>query len=345
MSRRTFEDFPQGLTLEYGAYEVTREEIISFASQFDPQPFHLDEEAGRRSILGGLSASGWHTASIAMRLHCDNWLLDTAGLGSPGIPELRWMKPVRPGDVLRVRASVKSARLSQSRPGLGLVECAYTVLNQRDEELMIKRGMMMLATREGLDKLAARPLAPSPERALAHNAPLGVDDPASLPDDHGILTGFFEDVRIGHTIDAGKVHFDRESIIAFARAYDPQPMHTDSEAARAGPYGELIASGWHTGSACMRRLVETRARYGEEARRRGLVEAAKGPSPGFCDLKWLKPVMAGDTIRFCMTAAEKRRTSRKGWGLVFSEFGGFNQYGDKVYEYKSISFWPLREAS
>ena len=340
---RYFEDFPAGLVLEYGAYEVTREEIIHFAQQFDPQPFHLDEEAGRRSLLGGLSASGWHSASISMRLHCDHWLNETNAIGSPGIPEMKWLKPVRPGDVLRIRARVDSARVSQSRPGLGLVEWSYLLLNQRDEELMKIRGILMTATRDSAIQPAGL-LARNPAPVLAATPAAAIDDPASLPDDDGLLTAFFEDVRIGQTIDAGTTTFDTSSIIAFATAYDPQPMHIDEVAASAGVYGALIASGWHTASACMRRLVDTRALYTREALRRGLRTGAKGPSPGFSNLKWLKPVFAGDTLHFSMTPVEKRRTSRKDWGIVFTQFAGINQLGEKVYEYQSASFWPFRDA-
>ena len=101
-----FEDLTPGFTRDYGDYEMTRDEIIAFAREFDPQPFHLEDEAGRASMLGGLSASGWHTACAAMRLHVDHFLRDSTCLGAPGIEELRWLKPVRPGDRLRVHTQV-----------------------------------------------------------------------------------------------------------------------------------------------------------------------------------------------------------------------------------------------
>jgi acyl dehydratase len=91
-----FEDFPQGARLEFGHYPVTKEEVISFARAYDPQPFHLDEDAAARSMLGGLAASGWHTCAIAMRLVCDGFLNITDGRGAPGIDEVKWLKPVRP---------------------------------------------------------------------------------------------------------------------------------------------------------------------------------------------------------------------------------------------------------
>jgi acyl dehydratase len=112
-----FEDFSPGWTAEYGPRRVTREEIIGFAAQFDPQPMHLDEEAARGTMLGGLGASGWHTCCVMMKMVADGVLLDSASMGAPGIEEVKWLKPVRPGDSLTVRGSVLSARASQSRAG------------------------------------------------------------------------------------------------------------------------------------------------------------------------------------------------------------------------------------
>src|SRR5579859_3157513 len=107
MAHRYFEDFAVGHTLELGSYTITREEILAFARQFDPQPFHTDEEQAKASLYGGLIASGWHTASIFMRLLVDGLLNDTASMGSPGVDELRWLRPVRPGDTLRARFTVR----------------------------------------------------------------------------------------------------------------------------------------------------------------------------------------------------------------------------------------------
>ena len=139
--------------------------------------------------------------------------------------------------------------------------------------------------------------------------------------------------------------FDDENIIRYAKAYDPQPFHIDPEAARSGPFGKLIASGWHTASAGMGRLVLSRKPYAEEARRRGLPETPKGPSPGFRDLKWLLPFYSGDTLRYTMTPTDKRKTSREGWGIVFTKVEAWNQRGEKPFEYTSASLWPVRAAS
>jgi acyl dehydratase len=142
-----WEDFAVGTTREFGGLSVTKEEILRFAKQFDPQPFHVDEEAARRSPFGGLIASGWHTAALAMRMWCDAYLLDTASLGSPGIEKLKWTKPVRPGDTLRIRATVLEARPLASKPGVGLLRSLWNVLNQADEVVMEMEGLSMMKRR------------------------------------------------------------------------------------------------------------------------------------------------------------------------------------------------------
>jgi acyl dehydratase len=131
-----FEDFNTSWTSEYGPRHVTREEIIGFAAQFDPQPMHLDEEAARNTMLGGLGASGWHSCCILMKMIADGLLLDTASMGAPGIDEVKWLKPVRPGDNLTVRGSVQWTRPSQSKPDRGFVSFLWEAFNDRDERVM-----------------------------------------------------------------------------------------------------------------------------------------------------------------------------------------------------------------
>jgi acyl dehydratase len=142
-----FEDFPPGEILEYGDRLVTAEEIVEFARQFDPQPFHLDEEAARGTQAGGLIASGWQTAALLMRMNCDAFVLRSASQGAPGVDELDWSKPVRPGDRLRVRRTTLSARASRSRPEIGLVEFLFEVLNQDRETVMTQKNVAMIARR------------------------------------------------------------------------------------------------------------------------------------------------------------------------------------------------------
>lgn len=128
-----FEDFEEGASIFLGSKTVTREEIIEFASQFDAQPMHLDEAAGKASILGGLAASGWHICCIFMRMMCDAFLLDSTSQGSPGIDHVRWKKPVLAGDTLTGTSTVTAKRESASRPSLGLVTCRHELRNQRGE--------------------------------------------------------------------------------------------------------------------------------------------------------------------------------------------------------------------
>ena len=338
------EDFPQGSVYESGTYEVTAAEIIDFARQFDPQPFHLDEEAAAQSLLGGLAASGWHTVAISMRLHCQSWLKGAAGLGSPGIAETKWLRPVMKGYVVRLRVEITSARISASRPGMGILEHETTMLNQHDDVLMIMRGVTLLATGNAPDSfgiydpaaLARVPLWQKPERIFTN--------PDDASNREGILTGWLDDMTIGLTVDLGSHTFCEEEIIEFAAKWDPQPFHIDREAARTGPFGAIIASGWHTGACGMRHHVHTRQAYLAEGQRRGLPDAPRGPSPGFRDMKWLEPVFAGDEIHYYMTTESWRPVSRKGWGVMITHFEGVNQHGRKVYEYFSSGMWPVRQA-
>ncbi len=144
-----WEDFTPGSSREFGGVTPTKEEIIHFARQFDPQPFHVDEEAAKRTPFGGLIASGWHTAGLAMRMACDAFWLRAASLGSPGVENLRWTKPVRPGDTLTVRLTVLEARPLQSKPGVGLLKNRWEVLNQHREVVMQTEGFAMLRRRDG----------------------------------------------------------------------------------------------------------------------------------------------------------------------------------------------------
>jgi acyl dehydratase len=128
-----FEDLEIGLVLDLGSKTVTADEIVEFAREFDPQPMHLDEAAGKAGILGGLSASGWHTCSIYMRLVCDAFILQSTSEGAPGLEYVRWKKPVRPGDVLTGRAAIMTKRRSKSRPNIGFANCRGELENQKGE--------------------------------------------------------------------------------------------------------------------------------------------------------------------------------------------------------------------
>lgn len=131
----TFEDFPPGRLGSYGPRHVTREEMLAFAAEFDPQPMHLDEEAAKRSMLQGLSGSGWHLCSIMMRMMFDAYIGRTASLGSPGVNEMKWLAPFRPGDDLVLDVDVVEARVSRSRPETGIVTFRGSVRNAAGQVL------------------------------------------------------------------------------------------------------------------------------------------------------------------------------------------------------------------
>ena len=337
--RLFFEDFSPGWSATYGPLAVTREEIVAFARAYDPQPFHLDEAAARHTFVGELIASGWHSCALLMRLTAEGLLPHSSSMGAPGVDEVKWQRPVRPGDSLRARITVLECRESRSRPELGFVHMRSELLNQHGDAALVQTFWAMFG-RRGTDFSAARKLSlDGPARALAPPQPS--PDPAELE----AGARFFDDVEVGALRRFGSYTFEADEIVRFAKAFDPQPFHLDREAARRSHFGELCASGWHTGAACMRRMVEHRNLVREAAAGRGVTPAAQGSSPGIRDLKWLKPVYAGDTVTYASTIVDKRPTgSRPGWGLVFSHNVGDNQYGERVFEFSGAVFWQRRPA-
>jgi acyl dehydratase len=142
-----FEDFSVGESRDLGTYAVTAEEIKSFAREFDPQFFHLDEDRAKASVLGGLSASGWHTCGIVMRLMVDGYLGRTAGMGSPGLDEVRWLKPVYAGETLLGRMTVLAKRQSKSRPEMGLVTMKWEARSATGETKIDMTGVNLIKVR------------------------------------------------------------------------------------------------------------------------------------------------------------------------------------------------------
>jgi acyl dehydratase len=148
MPKLYWEDFKPGAISIYGPRLVTREEIVAFASEFDPQPMHLDEEAGRASLLRGLGASGWHICCLFMRMIADGYILNSTSMGAPGIEEARWLKPLRPGMRIRVRATVLDTRGSKSRPEMGLTKFRFDVVDETDDCLMTLTTTPMFGRRQ-----------------------------------------------------------------------------------------------------------------------------------------------------------------------------------------------------
>ena len=152
---RWFEDYVPGAVYEYGSATLGEADIVEFARRWDPQPMHTDPEAAARGEFGGLIASGWQTVAVMMRLLVDNFLSHVASIASPGIDELRWRRPVRPGDVLRIRVSILEATRSRSRPDRGMVRTLVEVLDQRDEIVMSLRAMNLMRCRPAAGGTAA----------------------------------------------------------------------------------------------------------------------------------------------------------------------------------------------
>lgn len=145
--QRFFEDYVPGRVYEFGAITVTQAEIVEFAARFDPQSFHLDPIKAAASQFGGIIASGWHTIGLAMRLLVDYYLTHVASFGSPGVDEIRWPNPVRPGDTLRIRATIIEARASRSKPDRGIVRTRIEALNQKDELVLSMMAVSFLGRR------------------------------------------------------------------------------------------------------------------------------------------------------------------------------------------------------
>ena len=146
-SDRWFEDYDVGGTYTLGTFSLTEAEIVDFATRFDPQPFHIDRAAAAASPYGGIIASGWHTGSSVMRLMVNEFISSCAGLGSPGLDEIRWLKPVRPEMPLTVRITIQEARVSQSKPDRGFIKHFLEALNETGEPVMTIRGMGMVRVR------------------------------------------------------------------------------------------------------------------------------------------------------------------------------------------------------
>ncbi len=142
-----WEDFNVGERMVLGTKTFTEEEIIRFAKEFDPQPFHVDKEKAEQSFFGGIIASGWHTCSVAMRMMCDAYLNESASIGSPGVDNIRWLKPVRPGDTLRAERVILESRASSSKADIGIVKSRWEAFNQHNELVMSMEGISMFKRR------------------------------------------------------------------------------------------------------------------------------------------------------------------------------------------------------
>jgi acyl dehydratase len=149
---QSFEDYVAGACHEFGSYNVAEDEIVAFATNYDPQFFHLDKEAAKKHAFGGLIASGWHTCAMIMRMMTEHFIAPAASLGSPGVDEVRWLIPVRPGDTLRLRVSILSTRLSVSKPDRGIVYSLIEGLNQNSEVVASLKTTGLFLVKKRLSK-------------------------------------------------------------------------------------------------------------------------------------------------------------------------------------------------
>lgn len=333
-----FEDFHPGEVISYGSRTITQDEIIAFATDFDPQPFHLDPVAARNTFAGGLIASGWQTNGILHRMNCDAFLNRAACLGSPGIDEVRWVRPVRPGDSLSVQRTVLEAVPSQSKPDRGTIRFAYHLINQNGE-LVCQHDCRVMFARRTIGQPA--PDAPRMAR-MPDVAP--TETTRGLDPNHHLRP--FEDIEIGTEMALGSYTFTAENVHAFALAYDPQGFHIDADVAASGPFGRIVASGWHTAAAWMSCMARDRAARTARTLAEGGTPARLGTSPGFRNLKFILPVAPGDTLAYRSRLIDKRDSrSRPAWGLVFHHNTATNQRGERVMEFTGSVFWERRQPS
>jgi acyl dehydratase len=157
-----------------------------------------------------------------------------------------------------------------------------------------------------------------------------------------LIMRFFEDIRVGERSEIGSHTFKADAMIVFAKKFDPQPFHVSEKAAARSHFGKLAASGWYTSAVCMRHIVDANRREDDARRTRGEPIAKSGPSPGVRDVRWLKPVYAGDTVSFASEIVEARASSRPGYGLIVTKSTGINQHGDLVYSVQGAVFVERR---
>jgi acyl dehydratase len=285
------EDIEVGRTVEFGRISVSKQDIITFARAYDPQPMHLDEAAAKASIVGGLCASGFHSCAIMMRMIADGLLKDGwTSLGSPGIDECKWLKPLFPDQVLTGRVICTEKRALSSRPEVGLLKVKFEMLNEAGDVIMTWDSNQLLKVRHPLRVAPSSDAksAPPPKLESVWDGPQG-----AAPDP---TRNFYEDREVGEIYDLGSHTFTKDEIITFARQFDPQPFHLDEAAGKASLFGGLCASGWHTAAIWIRHFVAYRQKIEQQIRDSGNVVARYGPSPGFRNLRWLKPIYPGDTI-------------------------------------------------
>lgn len=321
MRQRYWEDIEDGETLPLGTATMSREEIVAFASEFDPQPFHLDDEAARGTLLGGQAASGWHTCVVVMGL-VDKAMIERAlSLQTPGAEEIRWRKPVRPGDALSGRVVLSSKSTCACSSSAGACRAFVEVFNQCAEPVLSWR-MDCILPRRSTGAKGRRPCPMRSERPARVRRRLA---------DHAIK--FFDDVAAGDEIALGCYAFTADRVGTFRTRYgDALSRRIGLTTAVSGG----LAHEWHVVSAWMQCLVRYYRLQSERLRREGKPVPLLGPAAGVKHLRWHAPVRAGEVISFSTWAERKLDIASHGdWGLLIAGAEGVNARGEIV-----VSFYP-----
>lgn len=331
-SKRYWEDFRVGEVVNLGTKKVEREEILQFALQYDPQPFHIDEEAAKKTLLKGLAASGWHSCAMFMRMVCEGLLVHTHYIGWYVIDEVKWLVPVRPDDVLTGRATCMAMAQINDKQGMGLCTFLYQAYNDSGSLVMSWHAQQLFERRSSKESPAG-----STQTTLI---PLEtIRNPRAGSCSGEQMIKYFESVKAGDQIALGSVKFTEGNIEQFSRAYEPISCQTmDEDMARQNLPFVPCASGWHITSVWMKRIVRYYLKETQKLKKSGRSFPNLGPSSGVKKLCWHKPVHAGDVISFTSWAERKIEcTSKPDWGLLISGNEGVNQNGELV-----ISFFaPL----
>lgn len=324
---RFFEDFPVGHSEIYGPLIIDEAEMLAFAREFDPQPMHLDAGSEQARSMGGRLASGWFTAAANMRLMVDAFLGKSSSMAGPGVASLRWPKPVHAGDILNGRYRVLDRRASRSKPDRGLVRFLLTLETPAGETAFEQDCIVMFGR-----------LDPAAE-SIGNKSTIPPRTPEDLPQQptHDRL-GPIEDIPAGAVVRWGEHHFTEEAIIRFGQRFDPQAFHVSRAAGEASHFGGLVASGWHSGSAWLRTVIDRWAALDAVA-----PLPARGPGFGLKDVVWHHPVYAGDTLTYFSKVLEARTSASKpGWGILTQRNYGYNQRGELALAFTGIALWGSR---
>lgn len=324
MSRSFWDQIRIGDQLELGSVAVSQDDIVRFATEFDAQPFHTDEEAARATLLGGLAASGWHTCTLVMRLLEETITRQSGVLETVGLDQIIWLRPVRPDDILagRIRWSKESTCSCGSEAKLRGAD--VEVRNEHGEVVMQWQMSCVIAP------------ATEPRRQSPQHCPMREGRAPRVlrrPGDHAIK--YFEDVVPGDEIALGDYAFTTDRIAAFCSRYTGESSRDQNVHADAAGGGRVTAPVWHVTAAWMHCIVRYYEQQAVRLQRQARPVPLLGPAVGVKHLRWHAPVGMGETITFRSWAERKIEISRGGWGLLVVGAEGTNSRGDTV-----VSFYP-----